>query len=98
MNDILKLDKKCSMPHLIVGDTVRLNSGEVAIITAANVTINGCSIEWSGKLPEVIRHGWMPTYAVTSKNWKGAWYEASDFKEVLSLSLLRKEYGFPTYD
>lgn len=98
MNEILKLDKKCSMPHLIVGDTVRLNSGEVGIITEAQVVINGTSIRWDKELPKNIEHGWRPSYAVYSKNNKLYWFDSSDFKEVLALSLLRKEYGLPAYD
>jgi hypothetical protein len=95
MNDLLLLDGECTLPNLIVGDTVRLKSGEVGIIYEAQTTINGCVIDWDEELPTEIEHGWRPSYEVHSKNPKCAWFDSEEFSEVIALSELRKEHNLP---
>ena len=93
MRDLLTLDKKCCLPNLIPGDVVRTKKGNIAIIDSAKVTVNGGSINWNEDLPEIIEHGWMPSYSITYLNGKCfekcAWFEASEFLTVLGFSPLR---------
>jgi hypothetical protein len=89
-------DKKRGKPSLLPGDIVKSKkSGAILVITQAKVIINGCSINWSDKLPDKIEHGWYPSYAVEPlpeySYEKYAWWDLEEL-EVIELGPLHKYY------
>ena len=92
--DILHADRKGSRPHLIVGDIVEIKNGKIGVIAEATVTVDASSYVWNQDIPKLKNHGCMPAYAIDfigdRGNEKRAWWEASEFKQVVALGPARR--------
>lgn len=76
------------MPKFFPGDVVKTAAGGIGLIVQAQVIINGSKIDWNGKLPDKIEHGWPPSYALDAipgfpRPHKYAWWTASEWIEVM---------------
>ena len=87
---LLSMDDVATVPALIPGDVVETPNGAIAVIVEAMGNANGHSITCEAQLRNIeVDHGQLPGYSITfikSYDTKEAWWHASEFKRVVSLS------------
>ncbi len=88
----IEKEQHCALPLYRPGDIIKTKKGSICVITEANTTINGTTVEWNDDLPDIINHGDFPSYSVDPidpKNFseKNAWWHSDEWIGVIKGSL-----------